>query len=77
MLGLNENINFLNLDICRYIVFIHSLTPHTLLQRSIMNEWPAYTLELATAMLHHLLPYPTELRSALASFYSDQMFITC
>ena len=70
MLGLNEN-NGLNLDIGILSSFIH--WHGTLFQLSIMNEWPAYMLELAMAMLHHLLPYPTELCSALASFHPDHV----
>jgi hypothetical protein len=63
ILGFNESDSF-NLDLGMSSSFID-----TALQPSIMNEWPVYTLELATAMLHLLLPYLVEL--CIASLYND------
>ena len=67
ILGFNES-DSLNLDFGMLSLFIH--WHRALLQpEPIMNERPVYTLELATAMLHGLLPYPVKL--CITSLYND------
>ena len=68
ILGFNES-DSLHLDLgtlSSFMIHWH----RTLLQPSILNEWPVYTLELATAMLHRLLPYPVKL--CITSLYNDE-----